>query len=179
MIQKPITARHVYWSITALLCVVQLVFTLHSRSQLRYEELAESVRNVLWLEHRTIYDGVSSNVGWYGTLLIVYKIFGFPLHAVKFVRLVWRQRGASPFFSTGDHPSQSLDAYVQQALSADLRLECRHWVGECRYAEIYAAVAGRCLWNRLPCHKLLGYDEKTGQFIPLSIALWENYYWKH
>lgn len=84
--RRRITARHVYWSIPAFLGLVQLVFTLHSRSQLRYEELAESVRNVFWLEHHTIYDGISSNVGWYGALLLVYKIFGFSLHAAKVVR---------------------------------------------------------------------------------------------
>jgi hypothetical protein len=79
-------ARRVYWTIPVLLCLAQLAFTVHSRSQVRYEELAESVRNVFWLEHRTIYDGISSNVGWYGTLLVTYKVFGFDLHTAKFVR---------------------------------------------------------------------------------------------
>jgi hypothetical protein len=55
--------------------------------QIRYEELAESVRNVFWLNHQLVYGGASSNVGWYGMLLIVYKLFGFSLYSAKFVRL--------------------------------------------------------------------------------------------
>lgn len=76
-----------FWSLPLILCVLQLFFTLNSMSQIRYEELAESVRNVFWLENATIYDGVSSNVGWYGTLLIIYKTLGFSLHTAKFFRL--------------------------------------------------------------------------------------------
>jgi hypothetical protein len=55
--------------------------------EIRYEELADSVRNVFWLSHRLVYDGKSSNVGWYGMLLLVYQLFGFSLFAAKFVRL--------------------------------------------------------------------------------------------
>jgi hypothetical protein len=55
--------------------------------EIRYEELAESVRNVFWLSHRLVYDGASSNIGWYGMLLIAYKLFGFSLYSAKFVRL--------------------------------------------------------------------------------------------
>lgn len=66
----------------------QILFTLNSTNQIRYEELAESIRNVYWLQNQTIYDGVSSNVGWYGTLLLIYNFFGFSLHSAKFFRLI-------------------------------------------------------------------------------------------
>ncbi len=69
------------------LFVLQYILTVNSMGQIRYEELAESVRNVYWLENGTIYDGVSSNVGWYGTLLLIYKTFGFSLFTAKFFRL--------------------------------------------------------------------------------------------
>lgn len=76
-----------YWLIPIFLTICQLVWTLNSTSQLRYEEVAESIRNVFWLQNRTIYDGISSNVGWYGTLLVIYKIFGFSLFTAKYYRL--------------------------------------------------------------------------------------------
>lgn len=77
-----------YWTIPVILFFAQLLFTINSLNQIRYEELAESVRNVFWLQKGLIYDGISSNVGWYGLLLIVYNIFGFGLNSAKFVRLI-------------------------------------------------------------------------------------------
>jgi hypothetical protein len=55
--------------------------------QIRYEELAESVRNVFWLDQRLVYDGISSNVGWYGLLLATYTIAGFSIDTAKLVRV--------------------------------------------------------------------------------------------
>src|SRR5437763_812938 len=81
-------ARLVYWTLPLLLTGVQLVFSVRSASQLRYEELAESVRNVFWLDHRLLYDRVSSNVGWYGLLLGIYRIGGFSLFVARGVRVV-------------------------------------------------------------------------------------------
>jgi len=76
-----------FWGVLAIVIIAQIIFTLNSTDQIRYEELAESVRNVFWLQNHTLYDGVSSNIGWYGSLLIVYKLFGFSLNTAKFVRL--------------------------------------------------------------------------------------------
>jgi drug/metabolite transporter superfamily protein YnfA len=76
-----------YWSLPLLLTSVQYWVSATSMHEIRYEELAESVRNVFWLSHRLVYDGASSNIGWYGVLLIVYKLFGFSLNSAKFVRL--------------------------------------------------------------------------------------------
>ncbi len=76
-----------YWLVPVFLIICQLAWTFSSTSQIRFEEVAESVRNVFWLQNQSIYDGISSNVGWYGTLLIIYKIFGFSLFTAKFYRL--------------------------------------------------------------------------------------------
>ena len=64
-----------YWIICCLIFGGQLIYTLRSFNKIRLEELSESVRNVFWLQNRVLYDGISSNVGWYGTLLIIYNIF--------------------------------------------------------------------------------------------------------
>ncbi|NMC35842.1 hypothetical protein GYA49_02240 [Candidatus Beckwithbacteria bacterium] len=76
-----------YWILPILLFVLQAIFTFSSFNQIRYEELAESIRNVFWLEKGLVYDGVSSNLGWYLPLLGIYKLFGFSLFAAKYLRL--------------------------------------------------------------------------------------------
>lgn len=79
--------KTIFWSSIIILFFFQLIFTVNSMSQIRYEELAESVRNVYWFQNRLIYDGTSSNVGWYSVLLIIYNIFGFSLFTAKIFRL--------------------------------------------------------------------------------------------
>lgn len=77
-----------YWLSPIIIFIFQLIYTLNSSTQFRYEELAESVRNVYWLSQGLVYDGVSSNVGWYATLLAFYNIFGFTLDSAKYYRLI-------------------------------------------------------------------------------------------
>lgn len=76
-----------YWFAVLGIFILQLIFTLNSMSQIRYEELAESVRNVYWFQNHIVYDGVSSNVGWYAVLALFYKLFGFSLFSAKIMRL--------------------------------------------------------------------------------------------
>lgn len=77
----------IYWFTALFIFILQLIFTLNSMSQIRYEELAESVRNVYWFQNHIVYDGVSSNVGWYAILALFYKLFGFSLFSAKIIRL--------------------------------------------------------------------------------------------
>lgn len=79
---------YLYWLLPVLLLIPQILFTFNSMNQIRYEELAESVRNVFWLQNGLVYDGVSSNIGWYGTSLIIYHLFGFSLFTAKIFRLI-------------------------------------------------------------------------------------------
>ncbi|MEZ5316863.1 MAG: hypothetical protein R2752_05630 [Vicinamibacterales bacterium] len=76
-----------YWLAPIPLAGVLAWLGLISTHSIRYEELAESVRNVFWFDERLVYDGVYSNVGWYGTLLAAYRLFGFSLYTAKVVRL--------------------------------------------------------------------------------------------
>jgi hypothetical protein len=76
-----------YWLIVMLLVAAQGAYTMAGLDRLWYEEVAESIRNPFWLDHRLVYDGVSSNVGWYGVVLALYKVFGFSTHAAKYFRL--------------------------------------------------------------------------------------------
>ncbi|HUP42445.1 MAG TPA: hypothetical protein VM599_04480, partial [Thermoanaerobaculia bacterium] len=76
-----------YWLLPALLSGVQALWIAHSARLLRFEEVAEAVRNVYWLEHRALYDGISTNVGWYGLLLGAYRLFGFSPFTARWVRL--------------------------------------------------------------------------------------------
>lgn len=76
-----------YWLLPIVLTLAQLVYTLASVHQIRLEELSESVRNPFWFAHREIFDGVSSNIGWYFQLLLLYQVFGFSLHLAKWFRV--------------------------------------------------------------------------------------------
>jgi hypothetical protein len=76
-----------YWLLVTALLAAQAAYTLAAGERLLYEEAAEGIRNPYWLEHRLVYDGVSSNVGWYGLLLIAYKTFGFSTAMARYVRL--------------------------------------------------------------------------------------------
>jgi hypothetical protein len=76
------------WLVVAALAAIQWFVSDAASHQIQYEELAESVRNVFWLDEGLVYDGISSNVGWYGLLLITYKLAGFSLITAKVVRLV-------------------------------------------------------------------------------------------
>jgi len=69
------------------LAAVQAWFSAHSTAYVLDEELAESIRNPLWVQHRLVYDGVSSNVGWYALMAAVHRVFGFSLFSAKLVRL--------------------------------------------------------------------------------------------
>ncbi len=75
---------YLYWLIPLGLLALQIVMTLQSFNQIRYEEVANSVRNPFWLTQRTVYGGASSNVGWEGVLTILYAFFGFSLFMGKY-----------------------------------------------------------------------------------------------
>lgn len=78
-----------YWSIPLVLFTVQYFFTSASMAHLRYEEVAESIRNPYWVKHGFILDGISGNIGWYGTMALLYKLFGFSLFYAKTYRLIF------------------------------------------------------------------------------------------
>lgn len=78
----------IYYPCIFLLFILQAVYTFNSTNQIRYEELVESIRNVYWMQEGLVYDGISTNIGWYATLLYIYKIFGFGLHTAKYFRLI-------------------------------------------------------------------------------------------
>lgn len=77
-----------FWLILLFVILLQYIFTINSTNQIRYEELAESIRNVYWLQNKTVYDGVSSNIGWYGILMVIYDLFGFSLNTAKIFRFL-------------------------------------------------------------------------------------------
>ena len=76
-----------FWLLPVLLTCVQAAWVAHADRTLRFEEVAEGVRNVYWLQHGALYDGISTNVGWYGLLLLAYRLFGFSLYSAQWVRV--------------------------------------------------------------------------------------------
>lgn len=80
--------NYLFWLLPVLAFLPQLLMTLNSFNQIRFEEFIEAVQAPLWLDHRLIINGLHVNVGWYAFLLLVYKIFGFSLHTGKISYLV-------------------------------------------------------------------------------------------
>lgn len=130
---------------------------------------------------------VKRNFAGLRTALIVLLLTIFLHHLIAFPINLANLSAASPYkyglgFGIVSGPGKSLDLMVSQVKQEDLKLACQNQDGKkvfCRYQEMYAAVAGECLWNRVKCHQILGYDPKTEKFIELSPRLWETYYWEH
>ena len=80
--------HYLYWLIPFFTWLPQLLMSLNSFSQMRFEELIESVQAVYWFDHHLIISGLHVNVGWYALLLVIYKLFGFSLYSGKIVYLV-------------------------------------------------------------------------------------------
>lgn len=78
----------IYWLLPILAWLLYIGYTLQTLDQIRYEEMAESIRNVYWLKSGKIYDYVSHNIGMYWVLLQWYKLVGFSLFAGKWFFMV-------------------------------------------------------------------------------------------
>jgi hypothetical protein len=131
------------------------------------------------------YRVVSTTVARTMRVLVTASLLVILLHHVAALPLNYAHQSAASderygrFLDAAATPEQSLAQFVGTATRGDLKLTCEKDPDDCRYPEIYAAVAGSCLWNHLTCHEIYGLDDRTHQFIPLNIALWENYYWDH
>ncbi len=77
-----------FFCITIFIIILQLIYTQHSLNQIRYEELAESIRAPFWFYYGFMYDGLSGSMTWYTLLNLFYGIFGFHLFLAKYVKLL-------------------------------------------------------------------------------------------
>lgn len=78
-----------FWGTVFIVTIIQYMFVRNSNWRIGYEELAESIRNPYLFANRYVYDGVSSNVGWYAFLSGTYRIFGFQVFLAKYVRFAF------------------------------------------------------------------------------------------
>lgn len=76
----------------------------------------------------------------------------------------------------------SLQHWVDQVESG-IPISCRDYAEgkrvECRYAEVYAAVAGQARWTQGRDVEVLALDVRTGQTLQLTTLLWETYFLDH
>lgn len=113
-------------------------------------------------------------------LLLVHHLVVYPINLIHL-------KDPSPnkeplWFSRLETPQKSLDSLLDSVQKEDLKLVCLDQSNQpfyCRISEVYAAVAGTCLWNNLSCRQILGYDHIKGGLIPLSTELWDEYYFQH
>jgi len=80
-------ASSLYWFLPLALALVQYVYLRPTLNFIRYEEMAESVRNVYWLRDHALFDKRSCNIGWYAVMLFLYDAFGFSLHLARYFRV--------------------------------------------------------------------------------------------
>lgn len=184
-----------YPLIIIFLIILQILFSLNSMNQIRYEELAESVRNVFWLENRTIYDGVSSNIGWYGTLLIFYKMFGFTLFGAKYFRLILAfisifclatvlkkylgvQRALVPLIAFGLSPTLLYFNTMQTSYGIDLQYFpiCLYLISIINFKKIWKSFLWQCLLGSIVMIALMSYPSFIFYLPVLGILyLWQLY----
>lgn len=67
---------------------LQMLFCWRGGFQVRYEEMAESVRNVYWFSHGLMYDYLSHNLGWYATIHWFNQLWGFSLLSARVYRVI-------------------------------------------------------------------------------------------
>lgn len=77
----------IYWLLPLLSWLIYMWYMSRTMNQIRYEELAETIRNVYWFKQGKIYDYISHNIGMYWVLLQWYKLVGFSLFAGKWLFL--------------------------------------------------------------------------------------------
>lgn len=75
-----------FWTIPIILWILQAIYTFHTTIQLRPDEI-DPIKDVLPFSHQALSSAGGSNVSIYAALLILYKLFGFNLYMVKYLRL--------------------------------------------------------------------------------------------
>lgn len=76
-----------YWLFPLVIFIFQAIFTLSSMNQIRFEEVIETFRSPWWFQNGLVWNGSYSFLGWSGTLVFFYNIFGISLFTPKFVKL--------------------------------------------------------------------------------------------
>ena len=111
------------------------------------------------------------------SLFLIHHLFVYGINLIhlkdpsQFRETVW--------FKTTEDPNAILARYVSQIQREDVKLMCSDESGQplnCRYSEVFAVLSASCLWNRLQCKGIYGYDLKTGDFLLLNIQLFNDYY---
>jgi hypothetical protein len=101
-----------------------------------------------------------------GTLLLL-PVHHLAVYPANLVHASDPSGWQADWFQQVPSPSQHLRELTDQAVSSGLRLSKRDEHGgplASRYTEVYAAVAGACEWNRLPCKEITVWDAAAGEF---------------
>ena len=126
---------------------------------------AGSVKKFKWF-----YAGIAS-------LILVHHLIVYP---INFRHLATESRYREQvWFKGAEDPKVVVDFYVGTIQKQNLELVCWGESGEqinCRYNQMFAVIMGSCLWNRLDCRGIYGYDLKVKKYIPLTIELFNEYY---
>ena len=114
-----------------------------------------------------------------GTLLIL------PLHHILVLPDNFRHLPDPPIFWTYDKhfllygtPQNYFNAKLAILVKSDLYLDCREAYGSntegCSYQNIFATLKAYCLYNKLSCHNIYGWDPVTQTNLPLTVESLNN-----
>ncbi len=76
-----------FWIILTVVILLQAVYTLSSRNQIRLEEIIETYRSVWWFQNRLVWNGSYAFLGWSATQVLVYNLLGSSFFAPKYIKL--------------------------------------------------------------------------------------------
>ena len=105
-------------------------------------------------------------------VLTLHHLVAYPLN-LNYLKNYSKFR-AGWWYILNQTPTASVNALLGKAVETDINLSCvddKNKATECRYPEIFATLAGACLWNKLPCKQMSGYYNDTGTFVPLNVSL--------
>ena len=110
-------------------------------------------------------------------IILIFLLLLLPLHhlSVYSVNLT-HIKDESPYkekiwFNNDSSPDKTLEGYIEIVKKEDLKLHIvypRDLEFGYVYNWIYSAVAGKCYWENLNCHKIFGFDINQGKFIELN-----------
>lgn len=107
-------------------------------------------------------------------IILVHHILAYPFNLTNF-------KNPSPYHEStwfSGNARQNLTKMIDDLQKQDLYLDCSEFqkrgIYECGYSNIYAALSGSCIWNKLSCHDV--YANLPGMGVTkLSIKLFQDY----
>ena len=136
---------------------------------------------IVWYQLLTNFQGKSKSL-LIGLLLLL------PLHHLGVLPDNYRHLSDASLFSNdrrfelADTPQSFLFSQLDILTTKDLYLECPkvqindhiNRLADCPYQNIFATLELSCIYNKLSCHQIFGFEPYTGRFIQLNFDVFQS-----